>query len=237
MTTQDIIKTWKEYRDIPAYQHILHMMNYHRIMDITNENFELMDYLDEQRDSFFSEQKEVYRKEVLPESKKQIDEFKEEVDPEFATECKVRYLKEAIESLTKLLIEAENKDAELKAKGTHFNIRRLVFDMRDVENNTRKLKKYTTELRVRQGKASESEVNEDMIAKAKNVDMTEIFEFDYRGFANCPFHEDNTPSFSYWEKANLGHCFSCGVTVDTIDLVMKLYNKNFIETVKELNKQ
>lgn len=32
----------------------------------------------------------------------------------------------------------------------------------------------------------------------------------------CPFHHDTDPSFHYWKKANIFHCFGCGVSGDVI---------------------
>ena len=35
-------------------------------------------------------------------------------------------------------------------------------------------------------------------------------------------------------KTNLGRCFRCNKNFNTIELAMKIWNKNFVETVKQL---
>lgn len=45
----------------------------------------------------------------------------------------------------------------------------------------------------------------------------------------CPFHEDSHPSLSYHGSKNTYRCFVCGATGGTIDLVMNLLRKDFVE--------
>jgi len=55
--------------------------------------------------------------------------------------------------------------------------------------------------------------------------------------ANCPFHEDKTPSLhASPSKGNSGvwYCFSCQRGGDPIALVMEVNNMTFPEAVKEL---
>ncbi|CUN87125.1 DNA primase [Clostridium disporicum] len=40
----------------------------------------------------------------------------------------------------------------------------------------------------------------------------------------CPFHSENTPSFSISEKKQIFKCFGCGETGDSITLVSKILN-------------
>lgn len=42
----------------------------------------------------------------------------------------------------------------------------------------------------------------------------------------CPFHGDSDPSFHYWVKKNIGHCFGCGWGGDVIKMhqsIRRLY--------------
>ena len=50
----------------------------------------------------------------------------------------------------------------------------------------------------------------------------------------CPFHEDNTPSFSLSPDKDLWHCFSCGRGGDGIGLFQAVRRIGFVEAVKEL---
>lgn len=51
------------------------------------------------------------------------------------------------------------------------------------------------------------------------------------GKALCPFHPENTPSFSVNEKGGYFHCFGCGKGGDVITYVMLRDQKTFIEAV------
>lgn len=47
--------------------------------------------------------------------------------------------------------------------------------------------------------------------------------------ALCPFHADNNPSLRFRARTNSYKCFVCGESGNSIDLVMKMLNKNFKE--------
>ncbi|MDD3089888.1 MAG: CHC2 zinc finger domain-containing protein, partial [Candidatus Omnitrophica bacterium] len=51
------------------------------------------------------------------------------------------------------------------------------------------------------------------------------------GKALCPFHPENTPSFSVNEKGGYFHCFGCGKGGDVITYVMLRDQKTFMEAV------
>jgi len=55
-----------------------------------------------------------------------------------------------------------------------------------------------------------------------------------RKLGNCPFHEENTPSFWVFE-GNSFHCFGCQANgQNAIDFIMKLNNSNFMDAVEYL---
>lgn len=60
------------------------------------------------------------------------------------------------------------------------------------------------------------------LQKAKAVPVETIMEFNKRGFAKCPFHNEKTPSLHLIKNSNKWYCFGCSETGDVIDLVMKL---------------
>ena len=73
---------------------------------------------------------------------------------------------------------------------------------------------------------------EDVIAK--------YYTNDYKiqngkGSCLCPFHEEDTPSFSFDTQKNLFHCFGCGESGDQISFVEKLLNLSFKDAVKQIN--
>lgn len=53
-------------------------------------------------------------------------------------------------------------------------------------------------------------------------------------WACCPFHNENTPSFSVSENKQMYHCFGCGESGNVITFVMKYENFSFREAVKLL---
>jgi len=55
---------------------------------------------------------------------------------------------------------------------------------------------------------------------------------NYKG--RCPFHKDDTPSFSVSPEKGLWHCFGCGAGGDVIGFLMKIENISFIEAAKRL---
>lgn len=47
-------------------------------------------------------------------------------------------------------------------------------------------------------------------------------EFDRSSKAPCPFHEDETPSFSLHPSGEFAWCFGCDAWADVIELEFKL---------------
>lgn len=47
----------------------------------------------------------------------------------------------------------------------------------------------------------------------------------------CPYHADKTPSFHVYQR---GYCFSCGVSIDSIQWAMDQLGLSFVEAVKAL---
>ncbi len=50
----------------------------------------------------------------------------------------------------------------------------------------------------------------------------------------CPFHNENSPSFSVSPSKQLYHCFGCGVGGNIITFIMEYENYTFVEAVKML---
>ncbi len=50
----------------------------------------------------------------------------------------------------------------------------------------------------------------------------------------CPFHNENTPSFSVSPQKGIFHCFGCGEGGNSIGFLMKIENISFHEAVKRL---
>jgi hypothetical protein len=53
--------------------------------------------------------------------------------------------------------------------------------------------------------------------------------------ALCPFHSENTPSFTLYPGANSWHCFGCGTGGSVIDFVMRINGTDALEAAKTLD--
>lgn len=50
----------------------------------------------------------------------------------------------------------------------------------------------------------------------------------------CPFHNENTPSFTVYPENGSFYCFGCGVGGDVITFVRRMENLDYMEAVKQL---
>ncbi|MCJ7855718.1 DNA primase [Lachnospiraceae bacterium NSJ-143] len=53
-------------------------------------------------------------------------------------------------------------------------------------------------------------------------------------FGLCPFHNENTPSFSVSADKQLYYCFGCGAAGNVISFIMQVENCDFVEAVQRL---
>ena len=53
-------------------------------------------------------------------------------------------------------------------------------------------------------------------------------------FGVCPFHDENTPSFSVSPSKQIYHCFGCGNGGNVFTFIMEFQKLTFFESVKLL---
>src|SRR5579872_7177595 len=64
------------------------------------------------------------------------------------------------------------------------------------------------------------------------VNLRKAGAVNYSGL--CPFHNENTPSFSVHATLQFFHCFGCGVSGDVFTFIQKIENVTFPEAVRTL---
>jgi hypothetical protein len=81
-------------------------------------------------------------------------------------------------------------------------------------------------------------ITTDMIERAREVDIKEVFESLVgtpirNGMSSCPWHDDKNASFSM-RRYNHFRCFSCGEKGSVIDFYMKQNGVGFSQAVRAL---
>lgn len=82
-----------------------------------------------------------------------------------------------------------------------------------------------------------SNVFQEIKSRVNIVDACRMYGVDLNraGKAVCPFHTENTPSFSVSEKKQIWRCFGCGEGGDVIALVAKLHRCTPLDAAKRLD--
>jgi DNA primase len=84
-------------------------------------------------------------------------------------------------------------------------------------------------------------ISEDTIEKIRNtidiVDVvSEYVQLKKQGknyFGLCPFHGENSPSFSVSTEKQIYHCFGCGAGGNVFSFLMEIEGLSFLESVKQ----
>jgi hypothetical protein len=117
----------------------------------------------------------------------------------------------------------------------------------DVESlahsSTSKKNNYGLIIPQTQKKASENckDYATNLFSQIKDsLDITVVLDYyglsvNSTGFANCPFHQENTPSFKVYTESNSYYCFGCGEHGTVIDFVMRYFHLTTIGAVTKLN--
>ena len=82
---------------------------------------------------------------------------------------------------------------------------------------------------------AKKQVTEQEIETAREYPITDLLEFNKRGFTKCLVHNpDKKPSLHYCRKTNRVYCFVCNYSGDSISVAMKVYGISFPSTVRML---
>lgn len=74
--------------------------------------------------------------------------------------------------------------------------------------------------------------NDDILAIVEDYVKLKRSGSSYKG--KCPFHDENTPSFSVSEARRIFKCFGCDEGGDAVSFYMKMEGLSFIEAIREL---
>jgi len=93
-------------------------------------------------------------------------------------------------------------------------------------------------------------ISEDMITAVRAIPLPEYFkevmpqidanladiwsDLEDRGISHCPFHEERTPSFRWYDHTNTCHCFGCGGGGDIISIHREFRKVSFDDAVEFL---
>lgn len=70
----------------------------------------------------------------------------------------------------------------------------------------------------------------DRLDQARAYPITKLLKVNRDGFALCPFHTEETPSFKVYKNDNHAYCFGgCGKRFDSIDIYAQINNINMNE--------
>lgn len=95
------------------------------------------------------------------------------------------------------------------------------------------INRYCTFLK-KGGVKHKDSITDEMIQIARDYPIENLIEFN-RGVAVAFCHDDRRPSLSWNKKTNRAHCFPCGKSFDTIQLLIDRDGMTFVEAVKRLN--
>lgn len=155
-----------------------------------------------------------WEKTLLP-SKERIKIFMEEMGKIQVNAIRKKILMDKYRIIFQQLHEAringeDTQNLQAKANGLKFAIE--ILEVKDIKNY--------------QG------FTEEEIKEADSKDIGQFVELNARGFINCPFHHERTPSLHI--NKNLFYCFGCGEKGRTIKFIMRLQNLTFPEAIKKL---
>ena len=76
-------------------------------------------------------------------------------------------------------------------------------------------------------RADELKAAVDILSAAERYGL----EVNRKGYASCPFHEEDTPSLKLYPETNTFYCFGCGVGGDVISFVRHLFHLDYPQAV------
>lgn len=168
-----------------------------------------------------------------PNYNKLLDEFSKEILDEFSEDL-IKIKQEQIIDLEQQFKAIHDSYKKSFLKGNPKFLRDAVLEINDPERIKRQINKLGSEIYFIQNRSRKLDsITDEDIVRAKNFPFENLIETKNLK-AICPFHDEDTPSFSIHRKQNFGHCFGCGWSGDTIQFIIDTKKINFIDAVKFL---
>jgi len=77
-------------------------------------------------------------------------------------------------------------------------------------------------------------LKENLGIKAKDIILSGLGQKEIKGKIHCPFHQDSTPSMSWFEDGLMFRCHACSKTMDIFTYYTEIENIEFKEAIKQL---
>lgn len=165
----------------------------------------------------------------------EIFQFKKEIEkehPDFIIQLKEEKVKKLTAEYQRITENTEK--AVWRGKLPEWLIK-VIKELQHPDKIFKEVKKLMKEIDFLKGRdfIKEGEITHQDIANAKKHPFENLIETQ-NGKAVCPFHPEDTPSFSIHKEGNFGYCFGCNKGVDTIQFIMETKNMSFVDAVKLL---
>lgn len=115
-----------------------------------------------------------------------------------------------------------------------------VYALPKINEAEKHIARLRRQIAYRSGHSVQGRITEADIQRAREVPIASLISSKVRrtgktSTANCPLHEDRSPSFVIYPETNSCWCFGCQQGGDSIAFTKLLHNLSFIEAVKYLN--
>ena len=234
-THEELLTMWRNVNHVPGWLRLLGNSK-----ELDEKDIEELEQIDEDA---IAVQKEAEENSGRFNANKMEDirEFREEVEKEIGSEemkdMFLRGLKDKKRFYEKQLKEIEDNYQDSVAKDKPTFLRLAVKEINNPRDLEKKIQKLAFDILLIENPEEWKgidRVSPAEIKQAQDFPFDQIVEFDKRGFALCPFHDEKNASFHYYKKTNRGYCFSCQWSGNVIDFVRQTKDLSFKEAVRFL---
>jgi hypothetical protein len=230
---EELYHIWEKVNHIGGWLRILE-----RYGGFSPEEIEILERIDEEAIAVEKEAEEYYYQVELPRVRKEIEEFKAEIEREYGREWvrerRLEYLERRLKEVKKRIEQNYIDFFDGLKRDIPFWLRQAVLEInrtQELEEERERLEKEIYFLKFN-SEIKKKGISELEIERALNFPFKNLIQANQMEMAICPFHPDKRPSF--WIKNNWGYCFGCKWHGNTIKFLMDRNKMSFPEAVKAL---